>query len=140
MLLPAGSAGRGVATLGGWQLMVSKYSDNIDAATLFVRYMASREAQANRAARDGYLPTIAGLYADPALLEAQPFMGALLDVFTNSVARPSTVTGELYDEVSSAYFNTVHSILKGETAAEEALLDLEEQLVNLTGFPTGQPP
>ncbi len=67
-------------------------------------------------------------------------MGALLEVFTHSVARPSTVTGELYDEVSTAYFNTVHSILSGETAAEEALLDLENELVDITGFRVGHPP
>jgi trehalose/maltose transport system substrate-binding protein len=61
-------------------------------------------------------------------------MGSLLEVFTHSVARPSTVTGELYNKVSTAYFNTVHSILTGEKAAEEALLDLEKELVDITGF------
>jgi trehalose/maltose transport system substrate-binding protein len=139
-LLPAGASGRGAATLGGWQLMVSQYSDNIEAATLFVRYMAGREAQGERAARDGYLPTIAGLYSDSEVLEAQPFMGTLFEVFTNSVARPSTVTGELYNEVSTAYFDTVHSILTGEQDAKDALLALEKELVDITGFEVGQPP
>jgi trehalose/maltose transport system substrate-binding protein len=138
-VLPSGEAGRGAATLGGWQLMVSQYSDNVDAAALFVRYMAGREAQADRAARNSYLPTIAGLYSDPEVLNAQPFMGSLFDVFTNAVARPSTVTGALYNEVSAAYFNAVHSILTGEEVAEDALLDLEDELVDITGFEVGQP-
>ena len=73
------------------------------------------------------------------LLDAQPFMGALFDVFTNAVARPSTVTGELYNEVSAAYFNAVHSVLTGEASAEDALLDLEDNLVDITGFEVGAP-
>jgi trehalose/maltose transport system substrate-binding protein len=138
-VLPSGAGNRGAATLGGWQIMVSKYSDNVDAAALFARYIAGREAQKDRAVRNSYLPTIAGLYSDPELLEAQPFMGALFDVFTNAVARPSTVTGAQYNEVSAAYFNAVHSILTGEAAPEDALLDLEEELTDITGFEAGQP-
>jgi trehalose/maltose transport system substrate-binding protein len=49
------------------------------------------------------------------------------------------VTGAQYNEVSAAYFNAVHSILTGEAAAEDALLDLEEELADITGFETGQP-
>ena len=71
--------------------------------------------------------------------QCQP-LGALFDVFTNAVARPSTVTGAKYNEVSAAYFNSVHSILTGEKPAEDALVDLEDELVNITGLEPGQLP
>ncbi|OQY46895.1 MAG: ABC transporter substrate-binding protein [Anaerolineaceae bacterium 4572_78] len=138
-VLPQGAGGRSGATLGGWQLMVSKYSKNIDAAALFARYMASREGQKARAISSSNLPTIAGLYSDGDILNAQPFMGSMFDVFTNAVARPSTISGELYNEVSAAYFDGVHSILTGEETAEDALQYLEDDLVDITDFPTGQP-
>ncbi len=137
-VLPTGGTNN-AATLGGWQLMVSSYSEDVEAAAMFVRYIGSPEAQKARAIRNSYLPTIAGLYSDPELLTAQPFMGALFDVFTNAVARPSTVTGELYNQVSAAYFNAVHAVLTGEDSAEDALLDLEDDLVDITGFEVGQP-
>jgi trehalose/maltose transport system substrate-binding protein len=138
-VLPQGAGGRSAATLGGWQLMLSDYSENKDAAAMYIRFMSSREAQKERAIRVSLLPTVAGLYSDPDLLDAQPFFGPLYDVFTSAAARPSTVTGELYNEVSAAYFNAVHSILTGEASSEDALLDLEENLVDITGFEVGQP-
>jgi trehalose/maltose transport system substrate-binding protein len=128
------AAENNAATLGGWQLMVSKYSQNPEVAAKFAAFMAGREAQKARAISNSYLPTIGQLYRDQDVLAAQPFMGSLFDVFNNAVARPSTVTGEKYNEVSAAYFNAVHSILTGEAPAEDALLDLEEELVDITGF------
>jgi trehalose/maltose transport system substrate-binding protein len=138
-VLPTG-AENNAATLGGWQLMVSQYSENPEAAAEFVRFIASREAQKSRAIEVSLLPTVGQLYRDQDVLEAQSFMGSLFDVFNNAIARPSTVTGELYNEVSAAYFNAVHSVLTGEASAEDALLDLEDNLVDITGFEVGAPP
>jgi trehalose/maltose transport system substrate-binding protein len=120
-------------------MMVSKYSANPEAAAMLVRYLGAGPAQKSRAIRASLLPTIAGLYSDPEVLDAQPYMGALFDVFAQAVARPSTVTGELYNEVSAAYYNAVHTILTGEASSEDALLDLEDDLVDITGFETGSP-
>jgi trehalose/maltose transport system substrate-binding protein len=90
--------------------LIPTYSQNQEAAALFVRYMAGPVGQESRAVTISYLPTISTLYSDPEVLAAQPFMEALYDVFTSAVARPSSVTGELYNEVSAAYFNGVHSV------------------------------
>jgi hypothetical protein len=120
--------------------MLSDYSENKEVAAEFIRFIGSRDAQKDRAIRVSLLPTIGSLYRDDDVLAAQPFMEALFDVFNSAVARPSTVTGELYNEVSAAYFNAVHSILTGEEAAADAVMDLEEQLMDITGFSPGAPP
>lgn len=129
--LPAGDSGNGAATLGGWQLAVSQYSANPDAAAAVAVFMTSYEEQKIRAIAS-YNPTIQSLYEDPEVLEASPFFGTLFDVFTNAVARPSTVTAEKYNEVSQLYSSAVHSVLTGEsdaaTAFEILALDLEELL------------
>jgi trehalose/maltose transport system substrate-binding protein len=58
------------------------------------------------------------------------------DIFTiGAVARPSTVTGKHYGEVSKAYFSAVHSILTGEKNAQKAVPELESELERITGFP-----
>jgi trehalose/maltose transport system substrate-binding protein len=139
--LPAGEAAGGhpAATLGGWQLAVSRYSANPELAADVALFMASYEEQKIRAIEGSFNPTISALYEDPEVLEAQPFMGRLLDVFTNAVARPSTATAPQYAEVSAAYFNAIHSVLTGQEDADSALALLELDLQDLTGFPTGQP-
>jgi trehalose/maltose transport system substrate-binding protein len=124
-----GEGGQHADTLGGWQLMVSQYSQNQDAATLYARYMTSLEVQKAFAVETSHLPTIDSLYEDEDVLAAQPFFGQLLEVFTGgAVARPSTITGELYNEVSTAYFTAVNQILSGDGDVASTIESLESQL------------
>lgn len=137
--LPAGKSGKGAATLGGWQLAVSKYSKHPDVAADVALYLASYEAQKMRAVEGSMNPTIKALYKDPEVLEASPFMGSLYDVFTNAVARPSTATSPNYNQVSTLFFQAVYSVLTGENDAQTALEELELDLQELTNFEIGEP-
>jgi hypothetical protein len=49
------------------------------------------------------------------------------------------VAGKKYQQVSEAYYRTVHHILSGDVSAEAGLRDLEERLVVLTGMPAREP-
>ncbi|HUN91565.1 MAG TPA: ABC transporter substrate-binding protein [Burkholderiaceae bacterium] len=129
MPLPKGGAdGRNAATLGGWQLAVSKYSKNPDAAADLVMYLTSAAVQKQRAIKGSFNPTIPALYKDKDVLAANPFFGSLYDVFTSAVPRPSTVTGAKFPEVSNAFWNAVHDVLAGQASAEDALKRLEGKL------------
>ena len=77
-LIPMGD-GEGAThadTLGGWQIMVSKYSKNQAAAIAFAQYLTSKELQKSFAIEASRLPTIVELYDDADVLEANPFFGA----------------------------------------------------------------
>lgn len=137
--LPHGPGGTPAATLGGWQLGVSAYSENPEAAADVALYLASYEEQKIRAIEGSFNPTIAALYEDPDVLEATPFFGSLYDVFINTTARPSTATAPNYAQVSRAFYTAVHSVLTGEEDADVALELLELDLQDITGFPTGAP-
>jgi trehalose/maltose transport system substrate-binding protein len=139
--LPAGDVegGRPAATLGGWQLGVSRYSQNPQLAADVALFLASYDEQKIRAVEGSLNPTIMALYEDADVLEAVPFFGDLFDVFVNAVARPSTATAPNYAQVSSAFYTAVHSVLTGQEDAETALAILELDLEALTGFPTGTP-
>ena len=137
--LPAGPNGQPAATLGGWQLAVSKYSKNPQAAADVALFLASPAEQKIRAVKGSLNPTIKSLYQDPDVLEAAPFFGSLYDVFTNAVARPSTATAPNYNDVSTAFFNAVHDVLTGKENATDAMALLELDLEDITGFPAGQP-
>jgi trehalose/maltose transport system substrate-binding protein len=131
--LPAGDSGAGAATLGGWQLSVSKYSKHPEVAADVALFLASYEEQKIRAIQASMNPTIMSLYQDSDVLEASPFMGSLYDVFVNAVARPSTISAPRYNEVSTLFFNAVHSVLTGKSTADDALEELELDLQDLTG-------
>ncbi len=129
--LPAGDSGSGAATLGGWQLAVSKYSEHPEEAAKLALFMASYDEQKYRAIEGSLNPTIKALYDDPDVLEAAPFFGSLYDVFVNAVARPSTATAPRYSDVSAAFFNSVHSVLTGEQDASTAFEVLELDLADI---------
>lgn len=126
-----GEGGRHAGTLGGWQLAVSKYSENPDLAADLVRYLTSYEEQKRRAIEGSYNPTLPELYQDEDVLAAVPFFGELFETFKNGVPRPSSVTGENYGRVSNAFFNSVHDVLSGEAEPEAALGSLERDLRRL---------
>jgi trehalose/maltose transport system substrate-binding protein len=132
-VLPHGK-GESAATLGGWQLAVSKYSKDPALAAQVAFFMANYDHQKARA-MESYNPTIKTLYQDPEVLEAVPFFGSLYDVFTNAVARPSTASAPNYNEVSTLFFKAVHKIISGES--DDALATLEElalDIADVTGF------
>lgn len=76
------------------------------------------------------------LYEDPEVQAAIPLAQQFHDVLINSVARPSTATAPNYVEVSELFWLAVHSVLTGEKDANQALQELENNLVELTGLPT----
>ncbi|MGC3998622.1 MAG: extracellular solute-binding protein [Anaeromyxobacter sp.] len=123
-----GAAGKNTGSLGGWQWAVSKYAADQKAAVDLAVYMTSPAEQKRAALQNSFNPTIPALYKDPEILAKSAFMGELLPTFTNAVARPSRATGPKYNQVSSEFWNAVHSVLTGEATAEQALGDLEKKL------------
>ncbi len=123
-----GTEGKRAATLGGWQLAVSKYSKSPKEAAELVMYLTSKQVQKERAIKGAYNPTIPELYKDLDVLYAAPHLAILHDVIINAVPRPSTVTGARYTEVSAALWNTAFNVLAGREAAEVALPKLESKL------------
>ncbi|MDH3301019.1 MAG: ABC transporter substrate-binding protein [Acidimicrobiia bacterium] len=132
--LPAGPEGSPAATLGGWQIAVSKYSANPEEAARFALFLTSEEGQKINALNDSLLPTIEALYSDDEVLANTPFFADLFDVFTNAVARPSTITAPNYNQTSVAFFNAVHGVLTGETDAQTAVEELELDIADITGL------
>ena len=103
-----GENGKNTGCLGGWQLMVSAYSKVPDAAADLVRFLASEEEQKDRALVLGEVPTLPALYSDADVLAKLPWLKNLLEVLNDAVARPSTVCGANYNQVSTAFFQNVN--------------------------------
>ncbi|WP_404406544.1 ABC transporter substrate-binding protein [Pelagibacterium halotolerans] len=128
-----GEGARSAATLGGWNVAVSKYSQNPDAAIELALFLSSAEVQKERAISQSNLPTIQALYDDADIAEAQPIIPRWKEVFENSVPRPSAPTKTDYNEVSSLFWGAVHETLSGNGSAAENLEILEIDLEDLRG-------
>ncbi len=132
--LPVGGEGdTSAATLGGWNVAVSKYSTKQDAAISLAMYLAGPEAQKQRAINESNLPTIIALYDDADIAAAQPIIPQWKDVFLNAVPRPSAPTLGKYNEVSAKFWSAVHSTLSGNGSAAENLELLEVELTDIKG-------
>ncbi|MCA1369506.1 ABC transporter substrate-binding protein [Bradyrhizobium sp. BRP14] len=132
--LPTASGGeKPSSTLGGWNLAVSKYSDEQEAAIELVKFLSSKEVQKQRALQLSQLPTLAALYDDAEIAAAQPFMPNWKPIFQSAVPRPSAVAKVKYNEVSSKFWSAVHNTLSGDGTAAENLELLEVELTELKG-------
>ena len=132
--LPIGKEGdSSAATLGGWNVAVSKFSKHPDVAISLALYLAGPEAQKQRALAESNLPTIVALYDDADIAAAQPIIPQWKDVFLNAVPRPSAPTLGKYNEVSSKFWTAVHETLSGNGSAADNLAALEADLTDLKG-------
>jgi trehalose/maltose transport system substrate-binding protein len=132
--LPTGGGNdTSAATLGGWNVAVSKYGDNQEAAISLALYLAGAEAQKQRALNESNLPTIVALYDDADIAAQQPIIPQWKDVFLQAVPRPSAPTLGSYNQVSSMFWSAAHDVLSGNASAAEALEVLELDLTDLKG-------
>ncbi|TPI64455.1 ABC transporter substrate-binding protein [Mesorhizobium sp. B3-1-7] len=131
--LPAGEGGRPVATLGGWNLAVSRYSKHPAAAIELVKFIASREMQKYRTLKTSNLPTISALYDDPDIARQQPIVPRWKPIFLDARPRPSATARIKYNEASSQFWTAVHDTISGQGTAADNLADLGARLTRLKG-------
>ena len=128
----SGAGARGAATMGGWNLSVSKFTKHPKEAADLVLYLTGAEEQKRRAVSGGYQPTIKSLYDDKEVLAANPSFAMLLGTFSNAVPRPSTATKGQYNQVSSAFWTAVQGVLNKQKNGKASLHELAEKLDQLS--------
>jgi trehalose/maltose transport system substrate-binding protein len=128
--LPHGPGGHSVATVGGWQLAVSKYSKHQGAAIEFVRYATSKPVERFDTITNSNVPTMPSLAKDKAFVtKYAPYLSpATADV--PRATRPSSVLGTKYNQGSAYIYQAVSKILNG-TPAQDVLPGLKTQLQSL---------
>lgn len=129
--LPGYVSNQGTGVLGGWQLMVSKYSKHPELAAELASYLTSAPIQRERALKYSLLPTYPHLYEDPELQKIYPFLASMKTTLLQAVARPSSITRTEYNKVSVEFFNAVHAVLSRKTLTKDALAALDQKLQRL---------
>jgi trehalose/maltose transport system substrate-binding protein len=124
-----GEKGVRVGTLGGLGLAVSRSSKHQTEAISLVRFLLKKEAELDQQRASSPPPRGPRRFEIPTILTAyihQQETGGVPGA--RVVARPSTVTGDKYSAVSSAYQQALHSVLEHKISAETAVASLQEQL------------
>ncbi len=124
--LPHGPGGHSVATVGGWQLAVSKYSKHQDAAIEFVRYATSKAVEKFDTITNSNVPTIPSLAQDPQVKKAAPYLNPATANVPRAT-RPSSVLGVKYNEGSKDIYQAISRILNGASTSS-VLPGLQSQL------------
>ncbi len=133
-VLPKGTGAnaRSAATLGAWNLAVSKFSKHPKQAAELALYLTGPEEQKRRAIEGGLEPTLISVYQDKDVVAANPMFTSLVDTFKNGVLRPSTVTKGKYSRVSFELWNAVHAVLSKNAKAKDSLADLKGKLEQIS--------
>ena len=134
--LPHFKGNRSYSTLGGWQVGISSYSENREAAWTLAKFLTTEKVQKLLAIKSGKAPTRKALYNDSGILKANPHFSDMKDVFLTSYPRPRTPLYPAVSNVLQRYFSKAisdNSIdLKNEAAAAsreiEKIIALEKSV------------
>jgi multiple sugar transport system substrate-binding protein len=107
MPLPGFVAGAGAATLGGWQIGISRFSQKPDLAWRFASFITGREIQKRIALATGRAPTRLALYDDPEIAKKIPELKTLQATFDRAVPRPATPVYVPLSNILQRYFSSV---------------------------------
>ena len=125
-VLPHGTTGGSVGTVGGWQLAISKFSKHKGAAIEFVRYMTSPAVEKFDAITNSNVPTIVSVAKNKAVVKANPYLKPAI-ASVPRVTRPAKFFGTHYNEASKVIYQGVNQILTG-TPASQVLPQIKSKL------------
>ena len=128
--LPAFEGFDSATCIGGWQWVVSAFSNHKQEAFQLVRFLTSEDVQRVLAAEDSRVPARKSLYQDASVLEANPQYGQFFDVIVNARSRPVT---PFYDEVSQLIRTTINGVLSRSVGVDEALETIQNGLEDIVG-------
>src|SRR5579884_196646 len=109
--LPHGPGGSSVATTGGWQIAVSKFTKHKGAALAWARYYSSKPVQIWRGTYAGIVPTMPSVNNVASVKKVQPYLTTVGN-HTTRVTRP-TILGGNYAKGSADIYQGINSILTG---------------------------
>ncbi len=123
--LPRFESEKSVSTIGGWNLMISKYSDVKKEAVEFIKFTISKEAQKILYSNGEYLPVIKSIYSDSLFIRKYPRLKFYSTRFKKIIRRPFI---EDYTRLSDILAFYLHASLSDQLKAEVALNNAQRDI------------
>ncbi|MGA9364408.1 MAG: extracellular solute-binding protein [Bacteroidota bacterium] len=117
--LPHFRDGEPASTIGGWDLMVSKFSTKKEAAISFVKFLLRKESQEIIFTKGGFFPVVRALYEEESYKRKLPELIEVSQMLAHGVHRPSNEKYTKYSEILAPY---VSRAIGGRITVEDALL------------------
>jgi multiple sugar transport system substrate-binding protein len=133
--LPSFPGGPSVATLGGWQLAISRFSRQPDLAWKFIAVMTGNEIQKEIALSLGRGPSRYHLYHDPDVLKKNPQFKFQYEMSKRAVPRPRTPVYAPISNIMQRYFSAAIAVRNSDVdqLAAVAARDMNRVLDLLRG-------
>jgi ABC-type glycerol-3-phosphate transport system substrate-binding protein len=125
--------------LGGWQLVLNKFSTKKTEAKQFIRWLTAAEQQETYLIGNGNIPTLEAVYSDPDVLASdQAYVNILLPVFKKALPRP---VHPKYPEMSAAIWVHLQGAIADQISIDEAIVAMEDAINEILAsqIPTGIP-
>jgi len=118
--------GKGQASVvGGWNLMISKFSENKDWALQFVKFLLSEEAQKTFYEENGSLPVLSNLYNTEYKIANKGDLQFYSDLFSSGIHRPMRADYTRISEIITYYVNQA---LSNKISINKALEDADRMI------------
>ncbi len=111
--------------IGGWNLMISKYSNNPKEAMIFLNYLISEESQILMFENANYLPVIKEIYENEELISRYPDLKYYSSLFEYGVHRPFIDDYTRVSDIISYYLNKA---INSEVTVDEALTNATKMI------------
>jgi multiple sugar transport system substrate-binding protein len=102
--LPYFKSGVPTSVFGGWNLMVSKFSNKKEKALDFVKFLLKDESQEIFYTESGYYPVINNFYEKPEYQKKYPEIENFKAFMKSGVHRPANINYTKYSKIMSFYF------------------------------------
>jgi len=127
--LPHFPGKRPVSVIGGWDLMISKYSTRKQEAFELLRFFQREDMQKLLFEVGGYFPTNANVYADTAYVNRHPDLAFYRTLVEHGFHRPAMVGYTMMSDIISRY---AHEAIKGEITVGDALQRMSHEIGTTT--------
>jgi multiple sugar transport system substrate-binding protein len=122
---PSYGGNPGAGVLGGYNLAISAYSENPEAALEFINFVTTPEAQKIMATVSTLPPTLSATYDDKQVQKALPFAQELRQAVEQAQPRP---VSPVYPQISEAIYTNVHDALSGKVEPDAAVQQMAEDI------------
>jgi multiple sugar transport system substrate-binding protein len=113
------------SVLGGWNIMISKYSDHKEEAFKFIKFLTNEKSQREMYETGTLLPVVQSIYDDEEFLKKYPSLKFDKLLLTRGIHRPFL---ENYTKISDIISYYINKVLKDKIPVNEALQKADETI------------
>lgn len=125
--LPHVKGSRPSSTIGGWNIMLSKYSNHKEEAAEFIKFILKYKTQKELYENGALLPVLSSIYLDKGFINAHPELVRNKNILGNGVHRP---LWENYTKISDVISFYANKALKNQLSIDSAVANTKKALIS----------